>query len=280
MKIANISKNISRNDTLNTDISIQYVDCTSSTNHELISKANLLNFNTVVTGHQSAGKGRANRSWYAPANSSLLMSTLLPVPTNPEKLGLIPLAAGVAVVNFLTKLINLNKIPNINLKWPNDVLIGDKKVAGILTELTDKGVVIGVGINLTAATPAILNAISVAEYGWKNAATGEKISSEILMELTHQLVELIQNEVSQIADNPEILLNNYKKQCSTLKSDVSAKLPDQKIINGYAQDIHDTGELILKAPDGLTLINAGDINIGSAKNPINLDLTTICKECR
>ncbi|MFT4186549.1 MAG: biotin--[acetyl-CoA-carboxylase] ligase [Micrococcaceae bacterium] len=280
MKIANIGINNSRNDTLTTDISIKFVGCTSSTNHELISKANLLNFNTVVTGHQSAGRGRANRSWYAPANSSLLMSTLLPVPTSPEVLGLIPLAAGLAVVNFLTKLINLNKIPNINLKWPNDVLIEDKKVAGILTELTDNGIIIGIGINLTAATPAILNATSVSEYGWENYITEEKIPSTILVKLAHHLVELIQDEVSQLINNSEKLLTNYKKQCITLNNDVSVKLPNEKIINGYAQDINDTGELILKTKDGLTLVNAGDVNIGNTKKPINFDLTTICKECR
>ena len=95
-----------------------------------------------VAGLQTAGRGRRGRQWMAPAGSSILMSIGWRIaPSDAEGLSL---ACGIGVYHAL-KCIN---VLGVSLKWPNDVLLGDKKLAGILVELGRDRAVIGVGLNL------------------------------------------------------------------------------------------------------------------------------------
>jgi len=91
----------------------------------------------VVADHQTAGRGRLDRRWEAPPGTALLVSFVL------ERNPVLSLAAGVAAAQACG--------PSIRLKWPNDLLLGDRKLGGILVEATPDRAVCGVGINLTAA---------------------------------------------------------------------------------------------------------------------------------
>jgi BirA family biotin operon repressor/biotin-[acetyl-CoA-carboxylase] ligase len=97
----------------------------------------------AVADHQSAGRGRLGRSWEAPAGTALLCSILLKPPPerDPRELSLV---AGVAVADALELTIGLS----VQIKWPNDVMLRRRKVAGILAELRDGAVVVGMGINV------------------------------------------------------------------------------------------------------------------------------------
>ena len=97
----------------------------------------------VVTDHQTAGRGRLGRSWEAPPGAALLFSLLLRPP--PERqVPELSLVAGIAVADTLERELGLS----IQLKWPNDVMLRRKKVAGCLAEARDEAVVLGIGVNV------------------------------------------------------------------------------------------------------------------------------------
>ena len=97
----------------------------------------------VVADHQTAGRGRLGHSWEAPPGTALLCSLLLKPPperTAPE----LSLVAGIAVADTIERAVDLS----VQLKWPNDVMLRRRKVAGCLAEARDGAVVLGVGINV------------------------------------------------------------------------------------------------------------------------------------
>jgi BirA family biotin operon repressor/biotin-[acetyl-CoA-carboxylase] ligase len=97
----------------------------------------------VVADHQTAGRGRLGRSWEAPPGTALLFSVLLKPP--PERhLPELSLVAGVAVADALERVLGLA----VQIKWPNDVMLRRRKVAGCLAEARDGAVVLGIGINV------------------------------------------------------------------------------------------------------------------------------------
>ena len=101
----------------------------------------------VVADHQTAGRGRLGRSWDAPPGKALLFSVLLkpPAARNAPELSLV---AGVAVADALERTLGLS----VQIKWPNDVMLRRKKVAGCLAEARDGAVVLGIGVNVDQTT--------------------------------------------------------------------------------------------------------------------------------
>jgi BirA family transcriptional regulator, biotin operon repressor / biotin---[acetyl-CoA-carboxylase] ligase len=97
----------------------------------------------VVADHQTAGRGRPGHTWEAPAGKALLVSVLLRPPTE-RNLAEISLVAGVAVADALERTLGLS----VQLKWPNDVMLRRRKVAGCLAEARDGVVVLGIGVNV------------------------------------------------------------------------------------------------------------------------------------
>jgi len=97
----------------------------------------------VVADHQTAGRGRLGRSWDAPAGAALLFSVLLKPPPEPPTPQL-SLVAGIAVADTLERTLGLS----VQLKWPNDVMLRRKKIAGCLAEARDGAVVLGIGVNV------------------------------------------------------------------------------------------------------------------------------------
>jgi BirA family transcriptional regulator, biotin operon repressor / biotin---[acetyl-CoA-carboxylase] ligase len=100
----------------------------------------------VTAAEQSAGRGRQGRSWTAPAGSALLCSLVVRSPP-----ALLPLRAGVAVAETVDQALNAVGSDTASIKWPNDVLIGARKVAGVLVEgrLSEDWAVVGVGVNVS-----------------------------------------------------------------------------------------------------------------------------------
>ena len=97
----------------------------------------------VVADHQTAGRGRLGRSWEAPPGKALLFSILLRPPSErnvPE----LSLVAGIAVADALERTLGLS----VQLKWPNDVMLRRRKVAGCLAEVREGVVVLGIGLNV------------------------------------------------------------------------------------------------------------------------------------
>jgi BirA family biotin operon repressor/biotin-[acetyl-CoA-carboxylase] ligase len=110
-------------------------------------------FSTVVAEEQTAGRGREGRKWHSPSGSGLWFSVLISL--EPARTGgVLPLAVGVSVARAIERWNGAG----VHLKWPNDLLVGDRKVAGVLCEsVGDSGglVAVGIGVNLRCSAPEI-----------------------------------------------------------------------------------------------------------------------------
>jgi BirA family transcriptional regulator, biotin operon repressor / biotin---[acetyl-CoA-carboxylase] ligase len=123
------------------------LDVKSCESTQLLVDTSLPEGAVVVADHQTAGRGRLGRSWEAPAGKALLFSVLLKPPPErhaPE----LSLVAGVAVADALERTLGLS----VQIKWPNDVMLRRKKVAGCLAEARDRAVVLGIGVNVEQTT--------------------------------------------------------------------------------------------------------------------------------
>lgn len=249
--------------------SFEFVPETGSTNADLIANsANTDDFSVLVAGYQSAGRGRAGRDWLAPAGSSLFVSVLLkPAGVPASNFSWLPLLAGLAMTKTVAALLEnaAGSEAKLGLKWPNDVLVGDKKVSGVLSELVGdlSGVVIGAGLNISQEQNElpIENATSLHLEGAKKLGLDDALAIylENLRELYDPWVAAGGNAVSSG------LRNQVIDACLTLNRDgnnrIRAILPGEVEILGAAVGIDDTGRLIVQ-PDGprdVIAVAAGDI---------------------
>lgn len=173
----------------------------------------------VVADHQTAGRGRAGRSWSSPPRSALLASFVLPMSP------LASLAAGVAVAEACG--------PGARLKWPNDVLLGGKKLAGILVEAQGEVAVVGVGINLTWAP--------------EGAARLGADRDELLARLQESLPRWL-------GAPPEAVLDRWRRLSLTLGRQVRVELPGETF-TGLAEDVAADGSLLVAG----RAVPAGDV---------------------
>lgn len=207
----------------------------------------------VVADRQTQGRGRSGRTWADVTGRSLLSSYLLGVPR--EDATLIPLAGGLAVVEALRR---FGVRPR--LKWPNDVLLGDGKVAGILAERyaatgdRPAHVVLGIGINVdwrgVERDETTASWASVAEE-----ADRDVDRFEVLAELLHPLDQWLQ----AVATSPQRVLGLYRERCATIGREVRVTTADGEV-RGRAVDLARSGALVLERPDGAAItVTAGDV---------------------
>ncbi len=209
----------------------------------------------LVTEHQTAGRGRLDRVWETPARSSLTFSVLLRPDVPSTSWSWLPLLTGYAVQAALA-----DRLPDIALKWPNDVLVdGDsgpgRKVCGILVERVETGqgpvAVVGVGINVdqTLEELPIALATSVA------LETGEPVERTGLL---GQVLGSLHGLQGLLADT-EALRRAYADVCVTLGRTVDVHLPAGDVRRGEALDIDATGALVVGTGDGTLTVAAGDV---------------------
>jgi BirA family biotin operon repressor/biotin-[acetyl-CoA-carboxylase] ligase len=135
----------------------------------------------VVADHQTAGRGRLGRSWEAPPGKALLFSVLLKPPAE-RRLPELSLVAGVAVADTLERLLGLA----VQIKWPNDVMLRRRKVAGCLAEARDGSVVLGIGVNVDQTADELPeNAGSIRTLTGRTADR-EELLATILDDLSHR----------------------------------------------------------------------------------------------
>jgi BirA family biotin operon repressor/biotin-[acetyl-CoA-carboxylase] ligase len=193
----------------------------------------------VVADHQTAGRGRAGRSWLDVPGAMLMFSSLLRgIP--PERASRVALAGGVAVA----RAVEAHADVETRLKWPNDVRIGGNKVCGMIGELASSGdyVVLGIGVNVGHAPgdlPDDLGATSI-RIASGDAPRRDDLCASILRELD-ALVD---------AD----FVDEYRKRCETIGAEVRVELADGKV-EGVATDVRDDGALMV----GDRAVVAGDV---------------------
>jgi len=254
---------------------LEWRESAGSTNLELIQLAGieqLPNFTVYATANQVAGRGRSGRVWETPANSALAISVLLHPPMSSPadlgKLGWLPLIAGLAMSRTVASVLGTNSgnasvpSPKVGLKWPNDVLVNEHKICGVLTELVGNSVVIGAGINLTQTQEQlpIPTATSLSLQGALLPTALAESFDLVLSTYLQNLSELYNRFINLGLD---AVASGVRQQiidgCITLGREVRAELPDGTSVLGRAATIDDTGRLVLDVNGQVMPLSAADI---------------------
>jgi BirA family biotin operon repressor/biotin-[acetyl-CoA-carboxylase] ligase len=243
---------------------LDVVASTGSTNADLLARAAAdaaaPEGQALVAEEQTAGRGRLGRAWTSVPGASLTFSVLLrPVTVPAARRGWLPLLAGVAVVSAVRSVGGVQAA----LKWPNDVLAGDRKLTGILAEQSPDGAAVVIGIGVNVATPA--DALPVSPTGLPATsllAEGAPVAREPL--LLAILAELERWYTAFRADPDPVrtgLLDAYRPLCVTLGQRVRVELPVGRSVTGVATGIDPDGRLLVAAEPGdqPVAISAGDV---------------------
>ncbi len=206
----------------------------------------------VVADEQTEGHGRQGRPWIAPPGTALLASWVLrPLPADPA---LFALLAGVAVARALADL----GVAGARLKWPNDVQLGGKKVAGALADAVtapDGGaLVLGIGLNAHQTTADLAD---LAESATSLAIEGHSVDRLALL-------ARLCRELDRIARAPEerrAALEEWRSRASMLGELVEVRSVGSPVLRGVARELADDGALVLRTASGDERILAGDVSL-------------------
>lgn len=237
--------------------SLDVVAETGSTNADLLARAAAgadITGDVLLAEYQAAGRGRHGRTWSAPPRSQLSVSvgvSAANVPT--DAWGWLPLLTGVAVVDAVREICGLQ----VGLKWPNDVLAPNGKLAGILAEVASPApaIVVGLGLNVTLSADEApdAGATSLLLLGH-----GEVDRTALAATLLHHLGARI--AAWQRSAGPDVaLLDDYVRHSLTLGTPVRAQLPGGNEITGTATHVDRLGRLGIDDGAGGVTVSAGDI---------------------
>ena len=199
----------------------------------------------LTAEYQSAGRGRLDRTFVTERSSALTFSFYIEPKRERNEWGFLSLLAGSAVARTINEMTNSDRYTT---KWPNDILVGDKKIAGLLSEAHSNGVIIGIGINVTTQREnlPVPTASSIA------MESQQRIDRSLL------LITFLRTFEADLADwnAGDYPLDRYRASSSTLGKQVSALAPDGSVQTGKAVDISPIGALLLDSGASITV---GDI---------------------
>jgi BirA family biotin operon repressor/biotin-[acetyl-CoA-carboxylase] ligase len=242
---------------------VDVVQHTGSTNSDLVARAaagRAAEGAVLVAEEQSAGRGRLDRQWTAPARSGLFFSVLLrPAEVPVARWGWLPLLTGVAVATGLSRAAGVDTA----LKWPNDLLVtvggAERKAGGILAERAgDDGVVIGVGINVTLRE----DELPVPTAGSLALAGAVSTDRDPLLRGVLRALEDWYGRWRAAGGDPAAcrLQETYAAGCATLGRVVRAELPGDRSVVGEAVAVDGDGRLVIATEEGVQEpVGAGDI---------------------
>ncbi|MFJ7773554.1 biotin--[acetyl-CoA-carboxylase] ligase [Streptomyces yangpuensis] len=241
--------------------SVEVVASTGSTNTDLATRAAELPEGAVlVAEEQSAGRGRLDRSWVAPARSGLFFSVLFkPGDAVPqEQWGWLTLLAGVATATGLSRAAGVDTA----LKWPNDLLVSvegeERKAGGILAERTADGIVVGIGLNVTLTEEEL----PVPAAGSLLLAKATVTDREPLLKAVLRSLEEWYGNWRAAGGDPAAsgLQETYAAGCATLGRHVRAELPGGRTLTGTAEAVDTDGRLVIRTAEGThEAVGAGDV---------------------
>jgi BirA family biotin operon repressor/biotin-[acetyl-CoA-carboxylase] ligase len=218
---------------------VRVLTTTESTNREVAvaARAGVAAGLVVVAEEQTAGRGRLNRAWTSPPRAGIYVSVLLRPTVEVSVWPLIALLTGLSVVEAVSAVGQVEA----TLKWPNDILVDDLKLGGILLERVDDAVVVGVGLNVstTAAELSVDTATSLAIAG--GATDREILLKEVLRALERRYAAWHDTGGSMASVIPA-----YRERCGTIGHQVQVELPGGDVVRGMATDVDDSGRLVVR----------------------------------
>lgn len=202
----------------------------------------------VVARTQTAGRGRLGRGWESLPDAGLWISTIVR-PEQPEaQWGLLPFACALAGADACQQVCGAN----VGIKWPNDLVLDGRKIAGLLAEREGSAVVLGIGINLTQMEADFPEPLR-EKAGSLLMLTGQRITPD---DLEGPLLAQLCRRVSDLD-----FLDEYAARCVTLGHEVRVVTPGGEYI-GFAQSLDAEGALMVRMADGeLRRVLAGDVSV-------------------
>ncbi|MDO5397653.1 MAG: biotin--[acetyl-CoA-carboxylase] ligase [bacterium] len=231
---------------------IVYMEETDSTNNAAKAAADMPDGTLFISEIQTSGKGRLGRAWESPKGIGIWMSLLLKPEILPQDVAQITLVVGMAAAKGIGC--------GAKIKWPNDVVIGTKKVCGILTEMSAEiervnYVVTGIGINVnTEAFDGELSEKATSLY----IETGKKCERCGIIRAFLENFEALYKKF--LRGGIAALAEDYRELCITIGKEVSVIYPN-RTINGKAVDINNEGELIVETETGTVTVGSGEVSI-------------------
>jgi BirA family biotin operon repressor/biotin-[acetyl-CoA-carboxylase] ligase len=217
----------------------------------------------VVANEQTAGRGRAGRTWIAPAGRNLLCSILLRPSLPPDQLGTLPLVIGVAVAETIEHFVSQSCM----LKWPNDVQVAGSKIAGILIQSRIAGasvdfVNLGIGINVDVTQEGLPDgATSIAANRGREVGCAP-VLTKLLERLNPAYAEYVRSQGS-----PDL---SAWRQRATMVGERVTVVAISKALTGVLEDIDATGKLLLRLDSGEVVALAhGEVVFGPRQQPVD-----------
>lgn len=212
---------------------------------------------TVWTAEsQTAGRGRQGRAWSSPRGENLLFSVLLRIACAPVRVPLVALVAGLAVRDAVARI--LPRPDDVKVKWPNDVLVSDKKVAGILVESSIQGtkvdhVIVGVGLNVHTRNFPDELAVIATSLALEGAPPDRLDDRDALLEA---IAENLDHDVEHVVHRGLGLVHARLERADYLEGrDLDGDL-------GRAEGIDEDGRLLVRKPDGILVrLSSGEVRV-------------------
>ena len=209
----------------------------------------------VIAEHQSAGKGRFGRIWSSDSGG-VYFTVLVRPELPPSDIASVTLAAGLAVCLAIREYTGLDA----KIKWPNDIIIGRKKLCGILTEMSAQSdridfIAIGIGINVNHTFfPEEIKSKATSLY----LETGERIDRNSFMRCVIKKLDTVLSSffVSVSLDDEKL----FEGLCATIGRSVTVQRNGEEL-SGIAEGITGSGELIIKSHDKKTVIGSGEVTV-------------------
>lgn len=236
---------------------VRFDEVTGSTQRTALelAEAGAPQWTLVAADHQTEGRGRSGRGWIDEPGRALLFSLILRPELAPEHGGLLTLLAGSSMVRACREAADVE----VGCKWPNDLLLGDRKVGGLLAESVLQGdafgfVVLGVGLNLGAA-PDVPGA----------GALGEADPARVLGAFLETFARHYEPAHPAFAG---AVIEGYRRVCVTFGRWVRATTTQGALVEGEAIDVDELGGLVIRSPSGLETVRFGDVeHLGALPGP-------------
>ena len=246
----------------------QSIDSTNSWSLQQCKSGKVLPF-VCFAEEQTQGRGRRGKQWSMLARSNIAMSLSWLFELSQTTLNLLPLSVAMAIVKTLEDL----GLKHVQIKWPNDVLVQGKKIAGILIEtqpVANKGtaVIIGAGLNFEMPTQEIKTVHDGVEVVTKITDISREIVKQgidVNISRTAVAIGLLNNIIKVVEGyelNPERYLEKYRSQYDYCKEkNVEIKLDDGSIVSGVANGVTDTAELIVMVGGESCVFNSAEVSV-------------------
>jgi BirA family biotin operon repressor/biotin-[acetyl-CoA-carboxylase] ligase len=240
---------------------IQVFERTTSTNDviEKLARDGVKEGAVVFAESQTKGRGRLGRKWISPERKGLWFSILLRPDLRPQEATQLTVASATALRRAIQNVTGLSP----EIKWPNDILVGGKKVAGILTELSAeldrvRHVILGVGVDVNLGAgefpPELRKLATSLKIESGRAFSRPELAATILRELDFDYARICAGKFTAVADE-------WEAHCTTIGRDVTVQIGGRKL-RGRAESLDDDGALLLRTEHGrLEPITGGDVTL-------------------